>query len=177
MKRWYYILYPMRAYVVTASHGSRVGAMTAAWLTPTSLDPPMLAVAISPRRYTYTLIKGSREFAVNVFEYRYMREVYYLGSVSGWEEPDKIEKSGLHLKPGRRTSAPVFEEASAVAECSVENIVSAGDHDLVLGRVVDYYYKPPLGEGRPDISRFKALIHVGGSHFTTTLSESKSAKM
>ncbi len=176
MKRWYYILYPMRAYVVTSSHGGKIGAMTAAWVMPTSIDPPMLVVAIAPRRYTYTLIRMSGEFAVNVFEYKYMREVYYLGSVSGWDEPKKVEKSGLHLKPGRSVGAPVFEEAHAVAECKVENIVPAGDHDLVVGRVVDYYYKPPLGEGRPDVSRFKALIHVGGSHFTTTIGESRSAR-
>ena len=57
--------YPRVAAIITTRSEDKTNAMTAAWHTPVSYSPPLFAVAISPKRYTYRLITVSKEFAVN----------------------------------------------------------------------------------------------------------------
>lgn len=51
--------------VVSIGKDGRANVMPAAWVTPVSVNPPLVAVAISPKRYTYKLIKESGEFTLN----------------------------------------------------------------------------------------------------------------
>lgn len=166
--RWYYVLYPRSVAVVSASYGGSESAMPASWCTPVSRDPPIVAVAISPKRYTYELIKASKEFAISVFDYRYLKEVNYLGSVSGRRVPDKVLKSGLTKVAGRVVKAPVFKEASGVLECKLYKDIEAGDHNLVVGEVVVAYAKGELWP-EPNVREYKAILQVAGTDYTTTL--------
>ena len=61
----YYHFYPATTSVVTVHTQGRDNAMPVAWNMPLSMEPPLFAVAISPRRYTHELIMQAREFAVN----------------------------------------------------------------------------------------------------------------
>ena len=55
-------------------------------------------VYIRPQRYTKQFVDGSDTFTLSFFGGEHMKELGYLGKVSGKEEPDKIEKSGLHVE-------------------------------------------------------------------------------
>ncbi|MEM4854193.1 MAG: flavin reductase, partial [Sulfolobales archaeon] len=62
-------LVPHPLVIVTAGDpdtpGKR-GGMTAAWVTRVSWDPPLIAVAMTKGRHTYSLIKEFGAFAVHV---------------------------------------------------------------------------------------------------------------
>jgi len=64
------LLYPVVPVLVTAEHGGRVGGMLAAWWMQASFNPPLLAVAIAPERYTYKLVRESGVFAFNLLDFR-----------------------------------------------------------------------------------------------------------
>jgi len=57
--------YPKMAVIVTASSKGKDNAMTAAWHSSISRNPPLYGVSISPKRFTYQLIAESKEFAIN----------------------------------------------------------------------------------------------------------------
>jgi len=52
--------------------------------------------------------------------------------------------------------APVLNEAIAAVECSVKQIVSMGDHDIVVAEVAEaYVMKPPAGRADAAILEMK----------------------
>jgi flavin reductase (DIM6/NTAB) family NADH-FMN oxidoreductase RutF len=59
-----------------------------------SFSPPMLGIGISPRRYSYKLLKQTQEFVVNLPTAELLAQVGYCGEVSG-REVDKFTETGL----------------------------------------------------------------------------------
>jgi len=167
--KWYYILYPRPVVVVSASADGCESAMAASWCSPVSRDPPLVMVAIAPTRYTYELIKSSGEFAINILDYRFCKEVNFLGIVSGRDYPDKIERSKLHKIKAKKIKAPIISESTAVLECKLYKEISlGGDHVMVIGKVIEAYAKEPL-KGIPDIKSYRTLLQLAGTTYTTTI--------
>ena len=115
----YHLLHPKPAVLVISIDSSgRVNGMIAAWTTPLSHSPPLIGVSISPKRYTYELIKESQEFTLNVLSVNYVKQIHFLGTVSG-RSRDKLKESGLTLSESKRVKSPHVEEALGVLECRV----------------------------------------------------------
>ncbi len=165
-RSWYRLLHPQMAVLIGSSDGNRNNFMTAAWVMPVSANPPLLAVAIAPDRYTHELIEKSGEFTVNVMDMKYLEKVHYCGVVSGREE-DKVSKLGLTVKRGRTVSAPVIEEATAVLECRVWAKYRTGDHTLFIGEVKAAYVKKEAFKEVYDIEKFKPILHMGKDIYVT----------
>lgn len=144
--------------------------MIAAWATPLSFNPPLVGVSIAPSRYTHEVVKSSGEFTLNVMDRRYVRQVHFIGTVSG-RGRDKLSEAGLTLMDSRRVRSPHADEAMAVLECVVEREVPAGDHTLFIARIVDAYARRGVFDEvyRPD--RAKILMHLGGSEYATIADE------
>ena len=53
-------------YVIGVAAGERRNAFTAAWLTPVSFDPLLLALSVNPEHFSYPLLVGGGGFVVNV---------------------------------------------------------------------------------------------------------------
>jgi len=117
----------------------RRGGMTAAWVSRVSWDPPLVAVAVAPERFTLELIRERGEFVVNVVGPS-LREAAFgvFGSVSG-RQIDKFERSGVRTVKARSVTAPALADSVISIECKLEKVVEAGDHAIVVGRVVDAY--------------------------------------
>lgn len=159
------LLHPRPAVLVISSGpDGRVDGMVAAWTTPVSRDPPLVCVSIAPSRYTHELIEASGEFTINILDRRYVRELHFLGTVSG-RSRDKLAESGLSLRKSRKISAPHVAEALAVLECVVENRVTVGDHTLFIARVVEAYAKGDVFSEIYLTDRAKILLHLGGSTY------------
>ena len=52
---------------------------------------------------------------------------------------------GRRLAPGAHTGSPVIDGSLAWVDCEVELVHDAGDHELIIGRVLDL----GTGEGSP----------------------------
>lgn len=120
-------------YIVGVTDGQQRDAFTAAWITQVSFDPLLLAVSINPDNASYEMLHASGAFTVNVLKQGQLELARLMGTRSGREE-DKL--AGIRFRPGR-TGAPILEDALAYFECELMGRTRAGDHELVLGRVVD----------------------------------------
>jgi flavin reductase (DIM6/NTAB) family NADH-FMN oxidoreductase RutF len=120
-------------YVVGVAAGDRRDGFTAAWVMQTSFDPLLLALSVNPDNASYELLHGGGGFTVNVLKQGQLELARRFGTRSGRNE-DKL--AGVRWKPGR-TGAPILEQALAYFDCELTGRHRAGDHELVLGRVVD----------------------------------------
>jgi flavin reductase (DIM6/NTAB) family NADH-FMN oxidoreductase RutF len=119
-------------YVVGVAHEGRRGAFTAAWAMPASFDPPLLVLAASPRNASYPLLRAGGGFALSVLRQGQLELARRFGTRSG-RDGDKL--AGVDWQPARG-GAPVLSDALAHFECELIECRPAGDHDLVVGRVV-----------------------------------------
>jgi flavin reductase (DIM6/NTAB) family NADH-FMN oxidoreductase RutF len=120
-------------YVIgVAADGGR-DAFTAAWVMQVSFDPPLLALSINPGNASYPLLHAGRGFSVNVLREGQEEMARHFGLSSG-RERDKL--AGVRWRHGPRGD-PLLEDALAWFECALVGTMPAGDHELVVGRVVD----------------------------------------
>jgi len=120
-------------YVVGVAHGERRHAFTAAWIMQVSFDPLLLALSISPQSSSYPLLVASGAFAVTVLKAHQLELARQLGTPTP-RGRDKL--AGVRWQPGW-SGAPILPGGLAWFDCEVTAKVPAGDHELVVGRVVD----------------------------------------
>jgi flavin reductase (DIM6/NTAB) family NADH-FMN oxidoreductase RutF len=116
--------------VVTSRIGSVSAGMTLNSFTSVSLDPLLILISLAHGTRTLDAVTRSGRFAVNVL-HRRQREVALA-----------FAKPGQPFPPGVTIVDPagyvVVRHALAVLRCHVFNVVTAGDHELVIGEVVDF---------------------------------------
>jgi flavin reductase (DIM6/NTAB) family NADH-FMN oxidoreductase RutF len=120
-------------YIVGVAHHSRRDAFTASALMQASYNPLILALAINPGHVSYPLLRAGQTFAVSVLEQTQMPLARRFGT-STPETADKME--GVAWRYGCR-GAPILQDGLAFFECALCADIPAGDHRLVLGRVID----------------------------------------
>jgi flavin reductase (DIM6/NTAB) family NADH-FMN oxidoreductase RutF len=120
--------------LLTTAWRGNSNVMPAAFVTPVSIDPPLIAVAVHPARHTHDMIKYSEEFALNIPTRELLHHCQYLGSVSG-TELDKLDLTALPTFTARRLQVPLLEGCVGWIECGVEDAYTLGDHTLFVGKV------------------------------------------
>ncbi len=159
------VLEPGPVVLVTAQYRAQPNVMTAAWVTPISLDPPRVALAIHPSRLTHELIGKSEYFALNIVTVEYLSAVHLCGSVSG-RDLDKFARAALHPIDALEIDVPVIEEAAAHIECGLVGRLSLGDHDLFVGDVLAVAADAELFEERwLHLDEAPLIHHVGGEWY------------
>jgi flavin reductase (DIM6/NTAB) family NADH-FMN oxidoreductase RutF len=113
---------------------------TANSFTSVSIDPPLLLVSIAKSAFGCEVFTASRGFAVNILA-RDQRELSNRFAAAG---TDKF--AGLDWQ-GKDSGSPLIDGVVAWFDCSHHQQVDAGDHIILLGRVLDYAYNThtPLG--------------------------------
>lgn len=149
------------ALVTTVSKDGKPNIISVAWIIPTSITPPLLAVSIGKTRYSHKLIEETGEFVVNIPTEELLDKVEYCGSVSGRDE-NKFEKAGLTPKPAKKVKPPLIEECVANIECKVVDRLPTGDHTLFIGEVQVASVEDELFTDKWDVERVKLLQHIGG---------------
>ena len=118
-------------YVITSAAGGKTGGFTAAWAMQVSFDPLLVAVSINPGNVTWELIEKSRRFAINVLESEQHELARHFGLQSGrtvnkFEGVPTLETAG----------PPILADALAWLDCQIDHQAPAGDHLVVIARVV-----------------------------------------
>lgn len=153
------------ALITTISKDGKPNIIAVAWIIPTSIKPPLLAISIGKTRYSHKLLEETGEFVVNIPTKELLGKVEYCGSTSG-RDVDKFEEAGLTPKPAKKVKPPIIEECVAHIECKVVNRFSTGDHTLFIGEVLAAYAEGELFNGKWQVERAKLLQHIGGDTYT-----------
>ena len=96
-----------------------------------SIDPPYVAVAPARSSTSWPRIARSGSFCVNVLS-EDQEDLCRGFAVSGGPKFDGVD---WHPAPG--TGSPVIEGSLAWVDCRVALVHDAGDHELILGHVLD----------------------------------------
>lgn len=96
--------------LVTAAKGEDVNTMTASWGTFGIMwNKNVVSIVLRPQRYTKEFVDSSDSFSLTIFDKKYKKDLSYLGTVSGRDEKNKIDKTNLTVK--FIDGVPSFEEA------------------------------------------------------------------
>lgn len=120
-------------YVIGVTDGERKNAFTASSVMPVSFKPVVVAVTVGVDHASRHLLRAGKTFTINVLKRDQLELASHFGSVSG-SQTNKL--AGMHWRPGL-SGAPILVDTLAYIECELVNRVPAGDHELVLGKVVD----------------------------------------
>jgi len=145
--------YPTGVCVVTAIHpdGEAVG-MTIGSFSSVSLDPPL--VGFMPERTSSSwarLRECGSEFCVNILS----EGQEEIGRIIAARKRNKFDGLSWRRSPA---GLPVLTDSCAFIDCAVQDVFHAGDHDIVIGRVLD------LGVERP----FLPLLFFRGGYGSFT---------
>ncbi|MFE0773836.1 flavin reductase family protein [Streptomyces sp. NPDC058861] len=124
--------------------GEDVG-MTATAFTSVSLDPPLVLIGLRNGSRMDDLLTDVPVWAVSILSEN-QRHVAGRFSMKN-RVSDRLLFADLPYTRGGASGAPLIGGALAVLECRTENRVVAGDHTLVVGRVLTADASPADGSG------------------------------
>ena len=137
--------------VVTAAEDGAPVGFTCQSFVALSLDPPLVALAPARSSTSWPRIRKAGRFSVNVLGEE-QEEVCRVFARSGVDKFDGVEWGWGPV------GAPRLAGCLAWVDCELEVAHAAGDHELVVGRVVDLR----IGTGRPLLFYRSAFVTLAG---------------
>lgn len=135
--------------VTTVGDEGRPVGMTINSFSSVSLDPPLILWSIGLDTPSRQAFKTHGCFAINIMGAKAK------DTTMNFARPSDDKFAGIDWSPGHQ-GVPVLGEAMAVLECTVEDQIVSGDHEIFIGRVV----RLDQNEGDPLLfhkGRFAAL--------------------
>ncbi|MBD0711705.1 MULTISPECIES: flavin reductase family protein [unclassified Streptomyces] len=122
--------FPTGVVAVSAMDGDEPVGLTVGSFASVSLDPPMIGFFPSVTSTSWPRIERAGTFVANVLA-EHQAELSSVFATSGGDKFGRL--------PWQRsaTGAPILDDVAAWIECEVADVVPAGDHLFVLGRVLD----------------------------------------
>lgn len=163
------MLYPLPAVLVsTADTKGEDNILTIAWTGTICTNPAMLYISVRPERYSYHMLRESKEFAVNLTTERLKTAADWCGVRSGRDVDKWKEMKLTRGKAEALTYAPVIKESPVNIECRVTEIKELGSHHMFLAEVaavqVDEAYMQK--NGKFELNRAGLLAYSHGEYFT-----------
>lgn len=128
-------IFPMPVLLIsTFNEDGTVDVMNAAW--GTMIDRNRVALNLTETHKTVQNIKERKGFVVHIADAKHVVEADYFGVVSGNQEKDKFEKSGLSYTKSELVDAPIINELPIALECEFIEYQSDDTGLGVIGKVV-----------------------------------------
>lgn len=136
--------------VVTYSTGDVDSGITVSAFSSVSLDPPLVLVCLNNGSPAVEAIESGKAFSVNILS------------------ADQSQVSNTFAKPGEERMEYLKKEsqkrgengvchipgALAVLDCELESMVSAGDHNIALGKVTAIHMENPITDSTQPLVYF-----------------------
>lgn len=152
------VLFPVPAVLVTSRLGEgEPNIITIAWTGILNSEPPVVYISVRPAgRHSYSLIKESGEYVINIPSAGQAGVVDYCGTVSG-KEVNKFKETGLTPVPASKVKAPLIAECPVNIECKVQQVLPLGSHHIFIADVLAVHYNENVlnEKGRPDMDKIR----------------------
>ncbi|MCK5926115.1 MAG: flavin reductase [Methylococcales bacterium] len=122
-------------YVIAVSDAEKQNAFTASWVMQVSFNPLLLAFSINPQHYSYELLRKGGICSINVLNQK------QLDVSAHFAQPHTEEKMNTYDWEHNKTQSPILSESLAYFDCSVSHYTEAGDHQIVICRVLEAGFK------------------------------------
>jgi len=163
----YKLVHPMHTVLVSCvGKNGKPNIITLAWAMPTSVNPPLIAISIAPKRHSHTLIEETKEFVVNVPTMKILKETLFCGRRSG-RNYDKFKETGLTPLPANKVKPPIIKECAAHLECKLHSQFTTGDHTIFIGKIIEAYADREVFTDKYDSEKARMIFHLGANDFAT----------
>jgi flavin reductase (DIM6/NTAB) family NADH-FMN oxidoreductase RutF len=132
--------------------GAPIG-FTANSFTSVSLDPPLLLVCLAKTSRNYATLTAAKGFGVNILS----EDQKDVSNTFARPVEDRFAAVDWRIGPH---GSPVFADVAAWFDCAAHDVVDAGDHVILIGRVEGF-----------DNSGKTGLGYARGGYFTPALAE------
>ncbi|MES9601902.1 flavin reductase [Actinomadura sp. NPDC000929] len=125
-----YGAYPTGVAVVAGLVDDRPVGIAASSFVPVSLDPPLVSVCVAHTSTTWPLLRPLPRIGISVLG----AHQEHAGRRIGSRAPDRF--AGVDWR-ATSDGCVLLDDAAAWFDCSIEQQVRSGDHDIVVFRVHD----------------------------------------
>lgn len=162
------LIYPVPAVIVTAAdQEGKTNMLTIAWTGTICTNPPMAYISVRPERYSYTMIRETGEFVINLTTRAVAAAADYCGVRSG-RDVDKWKETGLTPEAAAQVKPPLIKECPVNIECKVRSVEELGSHHMFIADVaavhVDEAYLDD--KGRLDLKKADLIAYSHGEYTT-----------
>jgi flavin-dependent trigonelline monooxygenase, reductase component len=137
--------------VTTRDEAGKPVGFTANSFTSVSLDPPLLLICLARTSRNFATMTGAKNFAVNILS----EGQKDLSNTFARPVEDRFAAAIWSDAPA---GSPVFTDVAAWFECSMQEVIEAGDHVILLGRIDAF-----------ENSGLNGLGYARGGYFTPML--------
>jgi len=167
------MIYPLPVVMVSCGNnetktGTGFNIVTVAWTGITCTEPAMCYISLRPERHSYSIIKQTGEFCINLTTDKLAFATDWCGVKSG-KDLDKFKEMGLTAIPGIYTGAPMIAESPVNIECKVKEIKPLGSHHMILAEILGVhaskeYFDPKSGAF--DLARSNPICYSHGKYYS-----------
>ena len=160
-------LYPLPVVMVSCGTMEKSNIITVAWTGIINTDPAMVYISVRPTRYSYQIIKESKEFVINLTTKDLAYATDWCGVKTG-AKVDKFKEMKLTKEKANFVNCPMIKESPVSVECKVKEIRELGSHHMfvaeILGINADEKY---INEnGAFDISKCDLIAYSNGNYYS-----------
>lgn len=159
-------IYPIPAVLVTSGNMEKSNIMTVAWTGIINTNPALVYISVRPERYSYDLIKESKEFVINLTNEKLAFATDWCGVRSG-SKFDKFKEMNLTKEKANFVNVPLIKESPVSIECKVIDEKNNGSHTMFLAEVLsidaDEAYMDE--NGAFDISKCDLIAYANGGYY------------
>lgn len=160
------LIAPLPPVMVSCGDMEKSNIMTVAWTGIINTIPPKTYISVRSSRYSYNIIKESREFVINLTPSKIIKAADYCGIYTG-AKVDKFKKCDLTKEEANEVKCPLIAESPLSLECKVTEIVPIGTHDMFIADIVavdvDEYLLDK--DGKLDLQRAGLAAFAHGEYF------------
>lgn len=163
------ILYPQPVFIIASYDESGTpDAMNAAWGGICEADRIFLCLTADHKTVKNILARGA--FTISMATADYTAACDYVGLVSANDEPNKLEKSGLHAEKSAHVDAPLIKELPLALECKL--VSYEADSCQMIGEIVNVCADECiLTNGAIDPAKLRPITYDGANHAYYVLGE------
>lgn len=154
---FYGLLEPGPVVLVTTRYKDRMNVMPLSWLMMIDFDPPILAIVLSNRNFSFNLLKKSKECVINIPTVEIIKQVVACGNTTG-RKIDKFQKFKLSPMKASKVKAPLIEECYACLECKVIDSKLSEKYNIFILKGLKAWMNPSK-------SNPKTIHHEGKGNF------------
>jgi len=122
-------------FLITTSYKGKLNGCTAAWVSRASFEPKLVTVSLSPERFTFGLIAKSKKFAIVLLPNSKIG--VDLSKIFGFHSGRNYDKFASIKYFFSSLENPIPKGALAYLDCILVRKIKAGDHILLLAKIVE----------------------------------------
>lgn len=158
--------YPIPAVMVSIGDMKKSNIITVAWTGILNTDPAMVYISVRENRYSYKIIKSSKEFVINLTNDKLAYATDFCGIKSG-KDVDKFKMMHLTKEKANFVKCPMIKESPVSIECKVEKEIKLGSHNMFMAKVlcINADEKYIDKKGAFDISKCNLIAYANGGYY------------